>query len=85
MIQQIKELRVKIDGLHQLTKDLKPLLIDDGNDYSWHVQDVPLSETDSDKAGIEYFLTANSKEINNAADSLVMAKAWLQKLEKQLR
>ena len=80
MIQQIKELRVRIDGLYQLTKELKPLLIDDGNDYNWHVQDVPLSETDNSRVGLDYFLTANSKEVNKAADSLILAKAWLGKL-----
>ena len=54
MIQQIKELRVRIDGLHQLTKDLKPLDL-----------------------GITGF---NSHEIDEAAKSLILAKAWLGKL-----
>ena len=84
MVQQIKELRVKIDGLHQLTKELRPLILDDGNDYTWGLKDInPENEPDG-KIGLDYFLTANSKEINKSTDSLIMAKAWLGKLLKQL-
>ena len=63
MIQEIKELRVKIDGLYNLTRDLKP--------YSMYgikaivKMDVP---------------SFNSWEIEDAAKSLLLAKAWLGKL-----
>ena len=63
MVQQIKELRIRIDGLYQLTKELKPL-------SDW-----------KDGANPEVFeYTYNSDEIEDAAKSLLLAKAWLGKL-----
>lgn len=64
MKNQIKELRVKIDGLAQLTKELKPI-----SKY------LGVGESESSKP----FLF-NSKEIEKAVDSLYLAKAWLGKM-----
>lgn len=52
MVEEIRYLRLQIDGLAQLTEDLKPL-----NNF----------------IDGEY----NSQEINNAVQSLYLAKAWL--------
>jgi hypothetical protein len=63
MKEQIKELRVKIDGLYQLTKELKPIStkgIDDGF-FQYPSQNI------------------NSKQIEDATHSLIYAKAWLGK------
>lgn len=64
MVNEIKDLRVKIDGLAKLTKELKPveykLYIDDYTDFRM-----------SFKA---------SKEIKKSVDSLYLAKAWLGKI-----
>jgi hypothetical protein len=67
MKEQIKELRVKIDGLYQLTKELKPITgleeqIVIGSNIVW------------DKKA-----PRNSKQIEDAAHSLIYAKAWLGK------
>jgi hypothetical protein len=64
MKEQIKELRVKIDGLYQLTKELKPIStkgIDDGF-FQYPSQNI------------------NSKQIEDATHSLIYAKAWLGKV-----
>ncbi len=58
MKEQIKNLRVKIDGLSQLTKELKPIM-------NIHVRDNKKT---------------NTKEIEKAYDSLILAKAWLGKV-----
>src|SRR3989304_5586669 len=68
MEKQIKELRVKIDGLSQLIKDLKP--------YRNEICNPPEFE-------IEEFNT-NSKEIEKSYDSLILAKAWLGKVLQEL-
>jgi hypothetical protein len=54
MEEQIKKSRVRIDGLAQLTKELKPI-------YDMHSRNNRKS---------------NSKEIENAHQSLIFAKAW---------
>lgn len=56
MIEQIRNLRVKIDGLARLTKELTPVKVAIIGGYK------------------------NSKEIEKAADSLYLAKAWLGKV-----
>lgn len=66
MKEQIKELRVQIDGLAQLTKKLKP------------IDRAVLLEFPKEQYGTKGFL--NSKEIEKAIDSLYLAKAWLGKL-----
>lgn len=58
MKEKIKELRIKIDGLSQLTKELKPIM-------NIHVRDGKKT---------------NTKEIEKAYDSLILAKAWLGKV-----
>ena len=92
MIQQIKELRVKIDGLHQLTKDLKP-------NVKWEINVATIPPFFTVEEYIELFEKTNYsivnmpegdktireiptqyKEIEDAAKSLLLAKAWLGKL-----
>ena len=58
MKKQIKELRVRMDGLYQLTKELKPI------------------DRKPEPLNIEM---VNSKQIEDAAHSLIYAKAWLGK------
>jgi len=69
MQEQVKELRVKIDGLYQLTKELKPLKL------------LP-NEVEANNFSSNY--ASNSKEIKNAAHSLIYAKAWLGKVMGEL-
>jgi len=65
MVEEIKKTRVQIDGLYQLTKSLKPLPVRI-HDYS----DNTFTVVDSE---------GNSKEIEESAKSLLLAKAWLGK------
>ena len=76
MIEQVKELRVQIDGLTQLTKELI-------------IQNPSISPTGEYIAGMrkpiddeKYFL--KSKEIEKSVDSLLLAKAWLGKVLAEL-
>ncbi len=66
MIPNIKKLRVGIDGLYQLTKELKPLgtRIHNYEDNTFEIVEA----------------SSNSNEIEQAATSLILAKAWLGKL-----
>lgn len=73
---EIKALRINIDGLAQLTKELKPIKIKkvteynpDGHSITW----IPIKEFGES-------FSANTKEIENATDSLYLAKAWLGKI-----
>ena len=77
MIQQIKELRVRIDGLHQLTKELKPIK---GFDTSCYVEDLKSTEIGENLSVKAVREDINSQEIEDAAKSLLLAKAWLGKL-----
>jgi hypothetical protein len=63
MIEEIKQLRISIDGLAQLTKELKP---------------IKFEQSDNKQIGF------NSKEIEKAYDSLILAKAWLGKVLAEL-
>lgn len=65
MVEEIKNLRVKIDGLAQLTKGLNP------------IKNTATVNLENPKWGIPSFL--NSKEIERSVDSLYLAKAWLGK------
>jgi hypothetical protein len=65
MNNQIKELRIKIDGLAQLIKELKPI------EKSIRRQRGSLPAT---------LKKVNSKEIEKSYDSLTLAKAWLGKM-----
>lgn len=69
MVEEIKELRIKIDGLAQLCKELKPL-------YK-NTEPVVYGGRNSGKY-------INSKEIEKAVDSLYLAKAWLGKVLAEL-
>lgn len=81
MKEQIKELRVKIDGLAQLTKELKPCITFDISDIKYSdirgKKHVKFDSLVSEKP-------CNSKEIGKAVDSLYLAKAWLGKLMGEL-
>lgn len=77
MQEDIKSLRVQIDGLAQLAKALKP------------IEDVKISyfEKDFNRATLSSNMPiqgwkdmANSKEIEKCVDSLYLAKAWLGKV-----
>jgi len=71
MQEQIKELRVKIDGLSQLVKELKPnrkTIVGYAHEYPHKIADHVMFEK------------INSKEIEKVFDSLIYAKAWLGKL-----
>lgn len=66
MKEEIKELRLKLDSLAQLTRELKPL------GQKW----VNLTE----RGFVNVDKRSNSKEIEKAYDSLILAKAWLGKI-----
>ncbi len=66
MKESIKNLRIQIDGLAQLTKELKPLRL------------TPKELEAMGKP--EGWAASNTKEINKAYDSLILAKAWLGKV-----
>ena len=72
MRNEVKELRVKIDGLSQLVKGLKPISKYTHNRKAANKQ-------------INVYLMINSDEINKAYDSLILAKAWLGKVLEELR
>ena len=72
MENRVKELRVKIDGLSQLVKGLKPISKYTHNRKAANKQ-------------INVYLMINSDEINKAYDSLILAKAWLGKVLEELR
>ena len=90
MIEKIKELRIRIDGLAQLTKELKPRPLY-RIDISKVPEDLGVSEAvrifnesgwsveEGDKYGIEPIPTI-FREIEKAIDSLFLAKAWLGKV-----
>jgi hypothetical protein len=117
MKEQIKELRVKIDALSQLVKELKPFsnevrfdLPDDKVNYKLQSPSGLTRVTEVGSTGpahkyqgvvrtdygtfrygsnyqidlLEYGLDLNSKEINKAYDSLILAKAWLGKVFEEL-
>lgn len=85
MEQQIKELRIKIDGLAQLTKELKPVKLEKVT-FENNIGKI------KNKNNFEYIdeglliilEKSNSKEIEKAVDSLYLAKAWLGKILAEL-
>ncbi len=89
MIEQITNLRIKIDGLSQLVKELTPKtrIIDiilcpqlqDESVESW-VERAKTIGAYKESAGIQETGAANSKEVEKAYDSLILAKAWLGKV-----
>lgn len=116
MKDKIKELRLRIDGISQLVKDLKPFtwihginkeaentdadiyqmyLVSDSLSYSntnhkYHTlikTDRGTYRTSSSHPFDESLFKTfdrNSKEINKAYDSLILAKAWLGEVLKEL-
>jgi hypothetical protein len=73
MIKEIKKLKVKIDELVQLTKELKPIKTFENTQQ--HFLDYMVFGKSIHKQ-----IGFNSKEIEKAVDSLCFAKAWLGKL-----
>ena len=71
MKNQIKELRVKIDGLAQLTKELKPIIKRKNPDFMGFGQEQGDPEYLTEKR--------DKKEIDKATDNLCLAKCWLGK------
>jgi len=70
---EIKNLRIQIDGLAQLTKELKPIKTFENTDE--HFLDfVVFGKSIHKEIGF------NSKEIEKVVDSLYLAKAWLGKI-----
>lgn len=66
MKKEIKYLRIKIDGLAKLTTKLKPLAT---RVHDYEINTFKVVES-----------SANSDQIEKAADSLYLAKAWLGKI-----
>lgn len=75
-IKQLKQLTVEIDGLAQLTKELKPVSSESDIDIRGNKKGEDLLKYLEDK---KYF-NVNSKEIEKAVDSLYLAKAWSEQL-----
>jgi hypothetical protein len=71
MKEEITNLRVQIDGISQLVKELKPFKVSDEIDMS----------KEENKFFYEDF---NSSQIEKAYDSLILAKAWLGKILQEL-
>lgn len=69
MKDQIKELIVKIDGLSQLTKELKP---------------IGLKNITAEQRKVAGYVNINSKEIEDSYDNLRLAKAWLGEVLEEL-
>lgn len=74
MKEEIKNLRIKCDGLAQLTKELKPIKTFDKTIQGKCLQFPDKTET------INCYNYNNSKEIEKTVDSLYLGKAWLGKL-----
>jgi hypothetical protein len=76
MQQKLKELRVSIDGLAQLAKELKPM----------KVTNIDAATISYDKSGEKTIthLYLNSKQVEKAVDSLYLAKAWVGKILAEL-
>lgn len=88
MKEQIKELRVKIDGLYQLTKELTtyqiPFAIKVNNDFQFTEEQLTLIKQQPVMVLVEEGIRPTTtiiktKEIEDAAHSLIYAKAWLGK------
>ena len=71
MIEQIKQLRVEIDGLAQLCEGLKPIANYVGG-VDPYKDDTPIS--------VLAYPNENSQEIKEAVKSLKLSKAWLGKV-----
>lgn len=98
MEKEVKELRIKIDGLAQLAKSLKPETI-----YTLDLSYLPenweldkfmyffeekgyaiLDSQGKDASKVITPIKGFYKEINNAVDSLLLTKAWLGKVLEEL-
>ena len=77
MKESIKNLRINIDGLAQLTKELKPIGV--SSNLKEDFTDFLIFGESTTRVNFH-----NSKEINKAYDSLILAKAWLGKVLQEL-
>lgn len=90
MIDKIKNLRIEIDGLSQLVKELKPNYCVDLNklpkEYSIDeivkiMKNAPVVIIDTKENNSKTIIQEiKSKELEKCYDSLVLAKAWLGKI-----
>lgn len=80
MKEQIKQIRVKIDGLSQLVKDLKTkkTQVNIALKTKQETIDDFLTRVESEKLGVE--IIEQSEQIKKCYDSLILAKAWLGKV-----
>lgn len=81
MKEQIVELRIKLDGLAQLTKELRPIKIERAT-FENNVGNIKTKNDLQyiDEGVIVILEKSNSKEVQKAYDSLILAKAWLGKI-----
>lgn len=93
MKEQIKELRVKIDGLYQLTKELTtyqiPFAIKVNNDFQFTEEQLTLIKQQPVMVLVEEGIRPTTtiiktKEIEDAYGSLRLAKAWLGEVLEEL-
>jgi len=88
MKEQIKELRVKIDGLAQLTKELESTIKKKATEFykgeMWSFTEEGLKTTDTGWRS-DNSIRINSKEVKKTIDSLYLAKAWLGKVLGELQ
>jgi hypothetical protein len=86
MQEQIKEIRVQLDGLAQLTKNLVTIYkidriyIPKGLSEDEYIDQIKKSG----EPFIGKTLNGNSKEVNKTYDLLILAKAWLGKVLEEL-
>lgn len=80
MEEEIKKLRVRIDGLAQLTKELKHTIISVNINLKKENESYKnfINRIYNEKLGKE--IVVESKEIKKAYYSLILAKAWLSKI-----
>lgn len=82
MKEQIKELRVKIDGIAKLTKELKPfkeiLIVPLPTKINVAIEAELIYKKD------EICIIQNSKEIEKAVDSISLSKAWMGEILREL-
>ena len=78
MKEQIKDVRIKIDGLSQLVKGVKTIQVDLALKTKTETIDDFLQRCKIEKLGVE--IINQSKELEKAYDSLILGKAWLGKV-----
>lgn len=95
--EQIKQLRIKIDGISQLVKELKPLrnlVIDlnkiptdkgiDLEKFMYYLNNEGRAFVENNESGNAVQPLDLNTELHKCYDSLILAKAWLGKILKEL-